>query len=172
MNELERYLDWIAARLDQGGMSLEEPDLEIKSDYKQEASEGDAVWELADLLAAMSNDVRIDGYRALVYGPQEDLSRPSWLSDESRLRDKLLKHFDAAVIPGVELVRRTLPGSGQFDAFVVIERDSTPYVTRLGVGGQWGVRVRSKHRATYCDSGRTVGLGWWYENQRRPCPTY
>lgn len=93
MNELEEYLGWIKVRLDQDGPTLEEPDLEIKSDYKHQSSESEAVWELADLLAALSNEVRTDGYRALVYGPQPDLRRPSWLPDESRLRDKLLRHF-------------------------------------------------------------------------------
>lgn len=41
------------------------------------------------------------------------------------------------------MIRRNILGRGDFDAFVVTDRDSTPYVTRLGVGGQWGVRVRT-----------------------------
>jgi hypothetical protein len=143
MNELESYLAWVITRLDTDEQPREEPDLEFKSAYKQGQSEAESTWELADLLAALSNDTRLDGYRALVFGPASTLQRPGWLSDESVLRNKLLRHFDGGALPGVELIRREISGRGEFDAFVILERDSTPYVTRLTLGGEWGVRVRT-----------------------------
>lgn len=143
MNELERYLTWVISRLDTKEQPREEPDLELKSAYKEGRSEAEAIWEIADLLAALANDTRLDGYRALVFGPASPLERPGWLSDESVLRNKLLRYFDGGILPGVELIRREIPGRGEIDAFVILERDSTPYVTRLTLGGEWGVRVRT-----------------------------
>lgn len=143
MNELERYLGWVITRLDTDEQPREEPDLELKSAYKEGQTDAESVWELADLLATLANDTRVDGYRALVFGPASPLQRPGWLSDESVLRNKLLRHFDGGVLPGVEVIRREIPERGEIDAFVILERDSTPYVTRLAPGGEWGVRVRT-----------------------------
>lgn len=142
MNELEQYLAWVTTRLEDGGV-VEEPDLEIKSDYKPTLTENEALWELADLVSALANDTRIDGFRALIYGPRSKLNRPAWLPDESRLRDKLLRYFEGGVVPAVELLRRQTGSGLDFDAFVVVARDETPYVSRVREGGVWVVRVRT-----------------------------
>jgi hypothetical protein len=143
MNELEQYVQWIASRVDREEIPLEEPDLEIKSEYGPQLLGNDGPWQIADLLASLSNDVQIDGFRSLVIGPSKNLKRPTWLQDESQLRDKLLRHFDGGVLPRVELLRREISDQRSFDALVVVDRQSPPYVTRFKPGGPWVVRVRT-----------------------------
>jgi hypothetical protein len=142
MNPLEDYVEWVVARLSTDPPSREEPDLELKATYPATA-EAEQIWTLADLIAALANDASVTGYRALVYGPADELERPAWLPDEARLRGKLLRQFEGGVIPRVELLRRSLDNGELIDMFVIVDRDETPYVTRSALGGEWVVRVRT-----------------------------
>lgn len=156
MNELETYLSWVAARISDADPA-EEPDLELKASYP-DTSENDQLWELADLLASLANDTRVDGFRALVYGPSPHLERPAWLKDEAVLRDKLLRHFEGGVLPGIELIRRQTSDGLAFDAFVLVDREEVPYVTRLQVGGPWVVRVRTNTSRRTATRGELIRL--------------
>ena len=68
----------------------------------------------------------------------------SWLTDESALRPKLLRHFEAGVVPRVELVGRQLSSGEDVDLHVIVDRSETPYVTRLDAGRleMWLVSMR------------------------------
>jgi hypothetical protein len=167
VNELEKYLTWVSARLDQNELPREEPDLELKSSYKDQ-SEAEALWELSDLLASLANDIRVDGFRALVFGPLKGLARPSWFPDEAVIRDKLLRHFEGGVVPRIEVVRRELASRGDFDAFVIVERDSPPYVTRLGLGGPWAVRIRSNTARRTATRAELVALAGGHKPSGQP----
>lgn len=142
MNVLERYLQWTADRLEAD--TSEETDLELKRSYDAFGqSEKKALFEVADLVASLANDPNVDGYRSLVIGPAVELSRPTWLSDEAQLPDRLRRHFEGGVVPRLEIARRTLSDGRDFDAVVVVDKSETPYVTRDQVGGIWVVRVRT-----------------------------
>lgn len=143
MNELERHIAAVIGRLEDGPDPSEEPDFELKSEYPDQDDEAESVWWLADLVASLANDVHLEGLRSLVVGPQSNLTRPAWLKDEAVLRDKLLRHFEGAVSPRVELLRREVANRGEIDLFVIVERSEPPYVTRHRPGGFWVVRLRT-----------------------------
>lgn len=158
MNELEQYVQWVISRVDQDETPFEEADFEIKAQYDERFSGPKGPWEIADLIASLANDVRINGLRSLVFGPSPSLERPVWLADESRLRDKLIRHFDGGVLPSVELIRRELPERGMIDVFVIVERQSPPYVTRVEPGGSWVVRVRTNTARRTATRDELIGL--------------
>ena len=142
MTSVEEYVTWVLARLESDTQTREEPDLELKAMYAS-VSEAEDIWLIADLIAALANDAGVSGYRALVYGPADELVRPGWLPDEARIRDKFLRQFEGGVVPRVELLRRQLGNGKLVDLFVIVDRAETPYVTRSSVGGEWVVRVRT-----------------------------
>jgi len=140
VTSIEEYVKWVMARL--AGSPREEPDLEFKSAYPP-GTEAEQVWELADLIAALSNDPSVEGYRAIVFGPVSGLVRPAWLVDEAVLRGKFLRYFEGGVLPRIELLRRQMPNGDEVDLLIIADRSETPYVTRSALGGEWVVRVRT-----------------------------
>jgi hypothetical protein len=166
MDELERLVASLVERLEAGVELREEPSIELKSKWPT-GGEGPEAWEIADLVASMSNDSTLDGLRAIVYGPAIQLTRPSWLDDESKLRPKLLRHFDGGIVPRVELLRRALSSGEVIDVLAVIERDEPPYVTRLAVGGEWVVRVRTSTARRTATRAELLALSG---RRRRPSP--
>jgi hypothetical protein len=142
MNDLQRFLQWTADRLEED--TSEETDLELKRNYDAFGQgQKAALFEVADLVASLANDPSVDGFRALVVGPSSGLDRPAWLSDEAQLPDRLRRYFEGGVVPRVEVARRKLSDGREFDAVVVVDKSETPYVTRDRPGGIWVVRVRT-----------------------------
>lgn len=157
MNEVDRFVASVVERLESDVDLREDPSLEAKSEWPH-SDESRATWEVADLLASLANDPHIDGLRAVLYGPAHDLTRPSWLTDESVLRSKLLKHFDAGVVPRAELLHRSLGDGLRVDLLVVVDRSETPYVTRFPRGGDWVVRVRTSTARRTATRGEILAL--------------
>lgn len=142
MADLESFVSSVVERIEADVVLYEEPSLELKAKWP-DGSENHQQWEIADLVATLANDAHLDGLRAVVYGPDEELARPAWLTDEARLRPKLLSRFDTGVIPRLELIRRTLDDGRQVDLLVIVDRSEAPYVTRFPEGHEWAVRVRT-----------------------------
>lgn len=140
--DLESLVASISERLEAGVELQEDPNLELKSQWPH-GSEKEQIWQVSDLVAALANDAHLPGIRGIVYGPASEIGRPEWLTDESVLRPKLLRHFEGGVVPRVELIRRELPDGRMVDILMIVDRSETPYVTRFPIGGEWTVRVRT-----------------------------
>lgn len=142
MHNLDRFVERVVIRLNTDAFLEEEPDLEVKSCYPM-VPEAESLWEIADLIASLANSLSVQGLRAVAFGPNPALVRPTWFTDPSVVRDKIQRHFDAAVTPSFEVLAREVGARGIADIFVLTDCSEAPYVTRDAVGGKWVIRLRA-----------------------------